>query len=73
VTAEEKVKAKWPDAESTYGTFSKLGIKYWIEDISGEDLSGGKVFHTPAEAWEDAASRIGEGRDEPDTAVRILA
>jgi hypothetical protein len=58
VTAEEKVKAKWTRTECI-DVCSGMTHRKYIVTATGFNLGNGK---TEAEAWEDAASRIGPDR-----------
>ena len=54
--AEQKVKAKWPDAQCLY--FQEGATAFWgvISSKRGYTLSA--TWNTEAEAWSDAAQRI---------------
>jgi hypothetical protein len=56
MTAEEKVKAKWPDAVCLY--FQEGATAFWgvLSHKRGRTLSA--TWNTEADAWQDAASRI---------------
>jgi len=59
VTAEEKVKAKWPDALAYKHPQADLWV-IGLQEPAGTNLSG--CFSFEALAWEDAANSIGPDR-----------
>lgn len=68
MTAEQKVKAKYPDAVSTFGTAnSLLSVLIWSDSNNGPVIGRGVTANTDwvdaeLNAWEDAASRIEAGQ-----------
>lgn len=58
MTAEQRVKAKWPDAYCN-NWLSRKGLRWWIcTGVYDEQRSIGPKRLTPDDAWQAAASRL---------------